>query len=203
MAERQIDARGMECPQPVMLVRTAILEPGVDTVHIVVDDDASAENIPRMAKSHGWTATVQRSDREFQILLRRTENAQTLAETPPAGQPTSPQSIKTVVFVDSNLLGTGDEELGRTLMRMFLKTLKDVSPRPSDMIFVNSGVRLTTAGSESLDDLGELERMGVRIYSCTTCLNFYHIKESLQVGMMSNMFEIASTLMAADRVVRP
>ena len=203
MTERQIDARGLECPQPVMLVRTAILEPGVDTVHIVVDDDASAENIPRMAKSHGWTATVQRADREFQILLRRTENAQTLAETPPAGQPAAHQSIKTVVFVDSNLLGTGDEELGRTLMRMFLKTLKDVSPRPSDMIFVNSGVRLTTAGSESLDDLGELERMGVRIYSCTTCLNFYHIKESLQVGMMSNMFEIASTLMAADRVVRP
>jgi len=203
VAERQIDARGLEYPQPVMLARTAILEPGVEAVHIAVDDDASAENIPRMAKSHGWAATVQRSGREFQILLRRTESAQTLAETPPAGQPAASQAIKAVVFVDSNLLGIGDEELGRTLMRTFLKTLRDVSPRPSDLIFINSGVRLTTAGSESLDDLGELERMGVRIYSCTTCLNFYHLKESLQVGMMSNMFEIASTLLAADRVVRP
>jgi selenium metabolism protein YedF len=203
VAERQIDARGLECPQPVMLARTAILEPDVDAVHIAVDDDASAENIPRMAKSHGWTATVQRSGREFQIFLNRTESARTLAETPPAAQPAAPQAIQAVVFVDSNLLGTGDEELGRTLMRMFLKTLRDVSPRPSDMIFINSGVRLTAAGSESIDDLRELERMGVRIYSCTTCLNYYHLKESLQVGMMSNMFEIASTLLAADRVVRP
>ena len=44
---------------------------------------------------------------------------------------------------------------------------------------------------------------GVELLACGTCLDFFHLKERLRAGKVSNMFEIASRLVAADRVVRP
>jgi intracellular sulfur oxidation DsrE/DsrF family protein len=58
------------------------------------------------------------------------------------------------------------------------------------LLFVNSGVFLTTEGSESLEALKELEKRGVEILSCGTCLDYYHLKEKLMVGKVTNMFEI-------------
>ena len=43
----------------------------------------------------------------------------------------------------------------------------------------------------------------MRILSCGTCLDYYKRKEDLQVGGVSNMFEIVTALVDADRVVRP
>jgi len=68
---------------------------------------------------------------------------------------------------------------------------------------MNSGVRFSTVGSDVLDDLRALEIAGVELLSCGTCLDYYGLLDSLSVGRKSNMFEIASTLLVADRVVRP
>jgi len=87
-------------------------------------------------------------------------------------------------------------------MRSFMKTLLDLKPIPSRLIFINSGVRLTTEGSEVLESLKALSEKGVEILSCGTCLDFYHLKEMLKVGVVSNMFDIAQSLMEADRLIR-
>jgi len=71
------------------------------------------------------------------------------------------------------------------------------------MIFVNSGIFLTTEGSEVIDALKELEEMGVEILSCGTCLDFFNRKDKLEVGLASNMFDITSALMQAEKVVIP
>ena len=49
----------------------------------------------------------------------------------------------------------------------------------------------------------DLEAAGVEILSCGTCLDFFHAKEKLRAGRVSNMMEIAESLWAADRVLRP
>ena len=108
-----------------------------------------------------------------------------------------------VVFIASDLFGTGDETLGQILMKAFLKTLKDLETQPRKVIFANSGVRLTTTGSELIADLRALQDGGVAIVSCGTCLDYYGLLDSLEVGVASNMYEIASSLVDADRVVRP
>jgi len=64
-------------------------------------------------------------------------------------------------------------------------------------------VRLTTTGSELIEDLRALERQGMEIISCGTCLDYYGLRGALEVGIVSNMYEIASVLVNADRVVRP
>jgi peroxiredoxin family protein len=71
------------------------------------------------------------------------------------------------------------------------------------MIFINSGVRLTSEGSEVLETLKSLSETGVEILSCGTCLDFYGLKEKVKVGMISNMYDIVQSLMEADRLISP
>lgn len=112
-----------------------------------------------------------------------------------------PPSI--VVVIANDEIGTGSQELGKVLMRSFLKTLKDVEPNPDRMIFLNGGVRLVAEGSELLEDLALLQAAGIDLAACGTCLDYFHLKEKVKVGRVSNMTEIVSSLLGAEKVVRP
>ena len=202
MAEKQVDARGLACPQPVVLSRKAMLEQGVDLVRVVVDRDVPAENIQRMARSQGWETQASRDGDDIHLTLSRGELPDQTEEQPATESPCTKGQSNVVVFVASDLFGVGDEPLGRILMRAFVKTIKELDTRPSKVIFANAGVRLTSAGSDLVEDLRALESAGVQIMSCGTCLDYYQLVDSLQVGVSSNMFEIATSLVEADRVVK-
>ncbi len=207
---KTVDARGLPCPQPVVLVRKAILEPGTESVRVLIDNPISVENVRRMAQSQGWDAAIESRGEETHMLLTPAGAAQAAApegaatdEAPlPAGPPAAPPP-RVAVLISSDLFGTGEEELGRILMRAFVKTIKDLDPLPEKIIFVNSGVRLSTEGSDLIDDLVFLANTGVDVVSCGTCLDYYKLVDALKVGRVTNMYEIASSLAAADRVVRP
>lgn len=109
----------------------------------------------------------------------------------------------TVVAVGSAVMGSGDDQLGAVLMKGFLYALSQMDRLPDTILFYNGGARLTTEGSQSLEDLRNLEAQGVKIRTCGTCLDFYRLKEKLQVGEVTNMYEIAETLAAAGKVIRP
>jgi len=202
--EKYVDARGLACPQPVVLTRKAILEADAEKVHVVVDGKVSAENVRRMGRSLGCEVSVEEAEGEIHIVLSKGEDVSAAAARQPMPSLESPApSPKIVVLVTSDLFGTGPEALGRILMRAFIKTLRDLDPRPGKIIFANSGVRLTTEGSTLIEDLRALENEGTEIISCGTCLDYYHLTDGLRVGSVSNMYEIASALLEADRVVRP
>lgn len=110
---------------------------------------------------------------------------------------------KTVLYVNSDRMGVGDEELGRILMRSFFKTVEASREKPDRMIFVNSGVRLTTEGSELLDTLHAIESAGVAVFSCGTCLDYYGLKEKLVVGAVGDMAGTVGSLISAEKVVSP
>lgn len=202
MAEHHVDARGLACPQPVVLTKKAIDAGGTDAIRVTVDNDVARENVTRLAEGMGWGVAVRREGADIDLVLKRGKGA--AAEPGPAGARPSPGAgPRVVVFVASRLFGVGEEELGRILMRAFVKTLKDIEPRPAQAVFANSGVFLTTEGSDLIDDLRELERLGVEVISCGTCLDYYKLVDRLRVGRSTNMYEIASALAGADRVVKP
>jgi selenium metabolism protein YedF len=109
----------------------------------------------------------------------------------------------TVVYVRSDRMGAGEDALGRPLLASFLHTLAASPRKPRRMVFVNRGVFLTTEGSEVLEPLRALERAGVEIFSCGTCLDYFHRKETLAVGKVGNMAGTVESLLTADRVVSP
>ncbi len=105
------------------------------------------------------------------------------------------------VFIRSDSIGRGDDELGRNLMLNFMHYLSEADPVPDFVILMNAGVKLVVEGSEVLDDLRQLEDKGVTILACGTCLNFFEIKDRQKVGKTSNMAEITSTLLNASKVI--
>lgn len=112
-----------------------------------------------------------------------------------------PQPGPTVVVVSGNTMGRGDDELGRVLLRSYLHTLTEVTPRPDILVFLNSGVRLATEGSQSLDDLRLLADQGAQILLCGTCLGHFELKERVVVGEVSNMYAISETMLRAGTVI--
>ena len=49
-----VDARGLSCPQPVLLTLDEIKKASQGEIEIWVDTDTSKENVSRAAESKGW-----------------------------------------------------------------------------------------------------------------------------------------------------
>jgi selenium metabolism protein YedF len=86
-------------------------------------------------------------------------------------------------------------------MKAFLNTLWDYEPKPAKLLFINNGVRLTTEGSEVLETLALLEKKGVQVFSCGTCLEYYNLREKLRMGLVSNMYATVDALLQATKVI--
>jgi len=148
-----------------------------------------------MAKSQGCEARPEEGDGCFRISVTGGSTRHEEKHAVPGAGPT-------VVVFPSDRMGTGDDALGDILVRAFLHTLGEISPRPDAMIFFNGGVKLATDGSEVIEDLRALEKAGARILVCGTCLDFFGLKDKLRAGMISNMYDIAETMLSAGRIVR-
>lgn len=108
-----------------------------------------------------------------------------------------------VIYINSEVMGRGDNKLGANLMGVYLDTLANFATDISHVILVNSGVKLACKGSGSLEQLENLAGTGTKILSCGTCLNYFELKEELAVGTVSNMVEILETKQNCDKILTP
>jgi selenium metabolism protein YedF len=198
MADVDIDCRGIKCPDPVLKTRKALAD-GTGAFTVLVDNETARDNVSRFARTSTCDVEVTEVDGGFLIAI-----------TPGAGKaerdagevPVSRDPVTgTVIFVSSDEIGTGERELGTTLMKSFIYTACEADGLPSSLVFMNSGVRLVTENQETIENLARLADRGVDILVCGTCLDYYGLTERLQVGRVSNMYEIQSTLMSAPRLV--
>jgi selenium metabolism protein YedF len=86
-------------------------------------------------------------------------------------------------------------------MKNFIATLKEMGSHLWRLVFLNSGVRLTIDDSPVLADLAELEKSGVSILVCGTCLNFYGLLDRKKVGETTNMLDIVTSMDVATKVI--
>ena len=100
-------------------------------------------------------------------------------------------------------MGSGDEALVKKLMKAFIFALTSQDDVPEKVICYNSGAFLTTEDPDTIKDLKSLEEAGATIMTCGTCLDFYGLKEKLQVGIISNMYDIVEAQMNASLIIRP
>ena len=194
----EIDCRGKACPQPVIMTKEALAQLKEGELTIIVDNPSSSENAERFAQSQGCSVKIERRGLDFYLHLQKGK-AGVEAEMTRRDE----KAEKLVVYINSHLLGIGDEALGSFLMKAFLKTLLDLERRPDRLILINSGVQLASEDSKALETLVVLSEKGVEIVSCGTCIDFYGLKDKMKVGAISNMYDIIQSLLEADRVIRP
>ena len=189
---REVDARGLPCPRPVVETKKALDEIETGTVIVLVDNPESRDNVARFAGSRGCRVDVQEDDGVFRLTLIKEAYSENHKE----------KEATIVVLITSDVFGTGDERLGEILMKAFLNTLWDAETRPAKLLFMNSGVNLTTEGSEVLETLRLLEKEGVEVFSCGTCLVYYNLREKLSVGSVTNMYDTVDSLLSADKIIK-
>ena len=99
---------------------------------------------------------------------------------------------KIIILITTDRLGTGDDNLGSKLMINYLKTIKEIGADLWQLIFLNGGVKLTTASSPVLEELQEYEKSGVNILACGTCLEHFGLTTEKKVGGTANMLDIVT-----------
>lgn len=199
--ERELDCRGLSCPQPVLETKKALEGVGAGDLRVIVDNEAACTNVRNFAQAQGCKVEVEERGGEFQLLIHRPESPG--APVSPPIVCASPEARDTVILISSEVLGRGDDDLGRTLMAAYLDTLSQFAKRISHVILMNSGVKLAVGGSHVLEQLRGLEKVGAQVLSCGTCLNHYGLRDRLEVGAISNMLSILEILFRAGRVMSP
>ncbi len=189
-----VDCRGLACPKPVIMTKKeleAIIE---GEIEVIVDNEAARENVSRLLKSQGLEPRVEEKEGLYHISAEKKAGC--------GSQVMNVEERRPVILVASEHLGVGDEKLGAMLMKSYMYALTESEIKPSTMLFVNGGVKLTAEGSDSLESIKTLESQGVEIMSCGTCLDFYGLKEKLAVGQVTNMYTIVEKTNGSSNTVR-
>lgn len=191
----EVDARGLNCPMPVIHTKKELDKIEEGLVVTTVDNDIAKENILKLAKSLNCEAKVIKEEKDFiSIEIKKGDNV--IIE-----QNENVALENKCVFISSDKMGTGNDELGNVLIKGFIYTLTESKPYPQNIILVNGGVKLSTENEATVENLKILEEAGVNILSCGTCLDYYNLKEKLQVGSVTNMYTIVEIMKESSQTI--
>ena len=196
---KDIDARGLACPAPVLLTKAAVENNGEASVSVTVDNAASQQNVQRYLESKGFTVVLETIGGDYRI--RGESHGSTQASRPPDQEIQTPASTKILVLCATDRIGFGDDTLGKALMVNFIKTLKEMGTDLWHLVFVNNGVKLAVEGSPVLKELLEYEANGLKILVCGTCLTHFNLLDNKKVGETTNMLDIITAMQVAEKVI--
>ena len=201
MKKIKVDAMGDQCPIPVIKTKKALKEITETTlVEVHVDNEIAVQNLSKMAKQKNLEYKCEKLEEQHYIIKINAEaEGVSIQQKAPAENDKEicypDRKSNTVVVLSSNQMGNGSEELGQILMKGFIFALTELDELPSTVLLYNSGVKLSTEGSNSIEDLKTLQAQGVEIY--------YDLTEKLQVGDVTNMYFILEKMAQADKIIRP
>ena len=195
---KEIDARGLTCPSPVLLTKATLEEDSPDEIKVMVDNAASQQNVKRFLDSRGFQTEVGKHENDFFVAGKLDQAHE--PEPRPVITCHEP-SKKILIMCATDCLGYGDDQLGLKLMVNFIRTLKEMGPDLWRLVLVNNGVKLSVKGSEVLEDLKRLETGGLKILVCGTCLNHFNLLEKKEAGETTNMLDIITAMQLSDKVI--
>lgn len=204
--DRTIDCRGMACPLPVIEAKKAIEAFSEDgALRVLVDNDTAVQNLTRLGEHNGFAvSSTQEGPKAYTVTMQVRAAAAKAAEVPAEAVACAvPPKGGLVVVLSADTMGTGDEALGKKLMKAFIFALARQDEAPDKVICYNRGAFLTTRDPDTVKDLQALEAAGTAVITCGTCLDYYGLKPELKVGVISNMYDIVEAQLNASRIVRP
>lgn len=192
---KELNLKGLACPKPVIAVKNELNELENCVLKVIVDNSFAKENIIRFCENLGIKSNVlSEKDNEIVIQIKK-------------GSVLEKESTKnyeledSLIFISSDKFGDGEEELGKILMKGYIYTLTECMPYPKNIVFANLGVKLATENEETVQNLKILEENGVEIFSCGACLDYYNLKDNLNVGKVTNMYSIVEMMQKSKKVI--
>lgn len=206
---KTIDMLGQPCPIPVIQAKKAMAG-GEGLVAVLVDNIVAVQNLRKMAEGLGYSFEhSQPAEERFEVRIGRPEadagsglpSREAATQRQPEASDIQQQGKGVTVLITADHMGRGSEELGRILIKGYIFSLTQLEPLPRAVLFINSGVKLTTAGANTIEDLQTLAGQGVDICSCGTCLNYYGLTDKLEVGEVVDMYAISTALAGGAGVI--
>ncbi|WP_291320305.1 sulfurtransferase-like selenium metabolism protein YedF, partial [Desulfonatronospira sp.] len=194
--------RGLPCPQPVLKSREIIDSKKPDALQVQVDNEPALENVSRFLSTQGYV--LEKPEKNGDIWTIHASRSEAPAAGPHevgAPRPEAGENMRTLVFVSTSRLGSGDDELGSKLMQNFIKTLPEMGSSLWMVVFVNSGVKLAVKDSPVLETLQNMEENQVQVLVCGTCLDFFGLADAKEAGQTTNMLDIITAMSHADKVI--
>ena len=192
-----IDAKGKSCPMPVIMAKKEI-DSGVKFFEIEVDNKIAVENLKKLANSQGFTTTIKENNGNFKVdFSNGCEECEEVLAKVEGKKPLGNWAI----FVNKEIIGAGNDELGQSLMKMFFYTISEGEDLPKSILFMNGGVKVPTLNDQAIEHLKVLQDKGVELLVCGACLNFYELENKLEVGTISNMYDITNAMKEASKVI--
>lgn len=185
-----IDCRGLACPAPVIETKKYFENIESGEAVVLVDNEIANTNIKRLAESLGYISNSTIEEEIYKIVI-----------TKKLQKKESEDKDTFSIIITTDKMGEGDEKLGTMLMKSYMYALSEATEIPDELIFLNSGVKLVTEGTDVIESIKELERKGTKVISCGACLDFYNLKENLLTGEIGNMYAIVE-IMNSKRVIK-
>jgi len=201
MTDKILDCTDLPCPQPVIRTKNKLEAMTDGQLTVIVDNDAACSNVTRFAESQGHAVQNSQQEGLFYLHIQKGKGGP-ISEPPPVSCDVD-QKKNMAIYITSEFMGQGSDELGQILMSAYFETISHFATEISHIILVNSGVKLAVEGSEVLEQIQELEKMDIEILVCGTCLNFFKIKDQLRAGTVSNMYTILESMSKTDRILSP
>ncbi len=198
-----VNAMGDNCPIPVIKTKKAMQAlTGPETIEVLVDNEIAVQNVTKMAAAQGGEVSSEKlGEKEYKVTVKMKGAPEGVSEGDEVCTPD--MRGNTIVVVASDRMGSGNDELGKVLIKGFIYAVTQLDNLPKKMLFYNGGATLTTEGSDSLEDLKSLEAQGVEILTCGTCLDYYQLKDKLAVGSVTNMYSIVESMAEAGKIIKP
>lgn len=193
---KELDARGLQCPKPLMMAKKE-LDAGNTDLLVKVSNEAAVSNLTHLAKRLGRAVSSEEQDGYWDVTIGGSDNA----DVRPEAEKTA-ELEPYAVFVGKDHVGEGDETLGKSLMKMALYTLSESGNPPAHLLFMNSGVKLVAGGEQAVvDSVSSLVAQGTEVLVCGTCLDYYGLKDQLAVGEVSNMYDILGRMQTSSKTI--
>lgn len=184
----EVNAVGLACPKPVINTKKELDKIDNGIVVVTVDNDIAKQNILKLSNSLNCESKIIKEEKDLiSIEIKKGENV--IIE-----EKNQDKLEDKCIFISSDKIGNGNDELGAVLMKGFIYTLTESKPYPKSILLVNSGVKLSTENYDTIENLKILEEAGVEILSCGTCLDYYGLKGSLKLGSVTNMYTIVDIM---------
>jgi selenium metabolism protein YedF len=193
-----IDAKGKNCPIPVVMAKKEI-DGGCTDFIIEVDNKIAVQNLQKLSNSQGYDSHVEETNGIFKVYF--STSCAECNSIVPQKQEAAKTTGSYVVFAGKDYIGEGSKELGSALIKMFFYTLSQSSDLPSAVLFMNNGVKLPSEDEQVIEHLKVLSEKGVDILVCGTCISYFQLPEELPVGTISNMYAILERMQKSSKVI--